>query len=141
MVLESGMIVAPPNVKMHPDLRLFTWHPHGVVNSDILSKVLAFLEFEEQESKEPFNRFCDLSRVTVIEVDLEYVVRASMHRRRLFAGQQPVRSAFLTTTPEATRLAKVHATLTANTPLHVAVFSELAEAADWLGIPQELLQP
>jgi len=135
------MIDPPPDVRFHPALRLLTWHPHGVLDSDLISKIIAFIEIEEQELTEPFNRFTDLSRLTSIEVDIEYIVRVSMHRRQAYAGREPVKSAILATTSEAIRLARIHAMLTEQSPLHVVVFSELADAAEWLGVPHEILLP
>lgn len=135
------MFVTPPDVKFHAVRRLFTWHPRGVLDQDLLSKIIAFIDYAEQETNEPFNRFVDLSHLTAIELDFEYVVRASMHRRRVRVGQEQVKSAFFATTSYSTYLAKVHAILTDYTPLEVAVFSELADAADWLGVPSEVLMP
>lgn len=135
------MIEIPPDVKFHPGLRLFTWHPRGVLDTDTISKIIAFIEYEEQETKEPFNRFTDLSVLTAIDLDFEYFVRASMHRRKAYAGRESVKAAFLSTDPDSTHLAKVHAVLTEYTPLEVAVFSEVAEAAGWLGVPPEVLLP
>jgi hypothetical protein len=51
-----------------------------------------------------------------------------------------VESALLATTPEATHIAKLHAMLTDHSPLHVAVFSDIKAAADWLDVPQEVLR-
>jgi len=134
------MIATPPEVTFHTAQRLFTWHPYGVLDSDVTSKIISFLEFEEEEMEEPFNRFTDLTHLMAIELDIEYVVRASMHRRRVYAGREPVKSAFLATTPEAIRIAKVHEILTEQSPLHVLVFTNLAEAAEWLGVPLDLLR-
>jgi len=135
------MIEIPPDVKFHPAYRLFTWHLHGVLDSDMLNKIIAFIEYKEQDTEEPFNRFTDLSHLTAIELDFEYVVRASMHRRRAYVGHEHVKAAFFATTSYSTYLAKVHALLTEYTPLEVAVFSEVADAADWLGVPTEVLLP
>jgi hypothetical protein len=130
-----------PYVKFHADQRLFTWHPQGVLDSDTVSKVVAFIEIEEQESIEPFNRFTDLSRLAAIELDFEYIVQVSMHRRKAYADNEPAKSAFLTSTPQASRLASLHATLMDQSPLRVAFFSEIDAAADWLNVPCELLLP
>ena len=135
------MIEIPPDVKFHPSYRLFTWHPHGVLDADRLSKVIAFIECVELETDEPFNRFADLSHLKAIDVEFEYVVRASMHRRKAFAGHKQVKAAFFTTTSYSTYLAKVHAILNDYTPLEVQVFSKLADAAGWLGVSQEILLP
>jgi len=133
------MIETPPHVKYHPEYRLFTWHPREVLDPDMLSKIIAFIEYEEQETDVPFNRYIDLTLLKGIDLDFDYAVRASMHRRRACAASEPVRAAFVSTTPYPTHLAKVHEVLTDYTPLEVAVFSKVADAADWLGVPQEIL--
>ena len=83
-------MVTPPEVRFHPLQRLFAWHPYGMLDSEIVSKIVAFLEFEEEETNEPFNRFTDLSHLMAIDLDFEYVVRVSMHRRQVYAGREPV---------------------------------------------------
>jgi hypothetical protein len=37
--------------------------------------------------------------------------------------------------------AKLHALLTQGSPIHVRIFKERQEAAQWLGVPIELLAP
>lgn len=129
----------PPDVKFHAAYRLLTWHPQGVLDSDMLNAIIAFIEYKEQDMEEPFNRFTDLSHVTAIDLDFEFVVRASMHRRKAYAGNKPVKSAIYSTTSNSTHLSKVHSILNKYTPLEVAVFSDLASSAEWLGVQQEIL--
>ena len=130
----------PPDVRFHPEFRLLTWHPRGVLDSDTISKLTAFIEDEEQGPEDPFNRFIDLSGLSAVDLEFEYVVHVSMHRRRAFKDHDPVKSAFFVTTPEIAHLARVHATLNEFTPLHVGVFFERSEAAKWLEVPEEILR-
>ena len=133
------MTNTPPDVRFNPGLRLLTWHPRGVLDTDAVSKIVAFLEHAEESAQEPFNRFVDLSWLMGIDLDLDDVVRVSMHRRHAFKGNEPAKAAFLVYTTETTHYAKVHQILNQYTPLEVKVFTELSAAAAWLGVPTEAL--
>jgi len=50
-----------------------------------------------------------------------------------------VKSAFYVTSSDSTHYAKLHAMLTDYSPLHVALFTDRAAAAKWLGVPIEVL--
>jgi hypothetical protein len=50
-----------------------------------------------------------------------------------------VKSAFYVTNLAMTHYAKLHAMLTDYSPLHVALFTDRAAAAKWLGVPLEAL--
>src|SRR5438128_1271807 len=65
---------------------------------------------------------------------IQRVYRSSSSR----AGGK-VKSAFYVSSSDAEHYAKVHALLTDHSPLQVSIFTELAAAAKWLGVPVELL--
>ena len=50
-----------------------------------------------------------------------------------------MKSAFYVTSPDTTHYAKLHAMITDHSPLHVALFTDRAAAAKWLGVPLEAL--
>jgi hypothetical protein len=50
-----------------------------------------------------------------------------------------VKSAFYVATPASTHYVKLHAMLTDYSPLHVALFTDRAAAARWLGVPLQAL--
>ena len=50
-----------------------------------------------------------------------------------------MKSAFYVATPASTHYVKLHAMLTDYSPLHVALFTDRAAAAKWLGVPIEAL--
>jgi hypothetical protein len=52
----------------------------------------------------------------------------------------PVKTAFCVPSPATTHYAKLHAMLTDYSPLDVALFTERAAAAKWLGVPVEALR-
>jgi hypothetical protein len=131
----------PPDVTFLEVPRLLIWRPRGVLNEALVNKLTAFIGEEELIFGKPFDRFFDMSALDAIDLNFEYVFRVALHRRLSYAGHPSVKSAFLATTPEATHLAKLHAMLTDHSPLHVAVFSDIKAAADWLAVPREVLTP
>jgi hypothetical protein len=73
----------------------------------------------------------------ILILTLSFTLRlASVSRLR---PGPPVKSAFYVTTPASTHYVKLHAMLTDYSPLHVALFTDRAAAAKWLGIPIEAL--
>ena len=130
----------PPNVLFHHDIHLMVFRPRGVLNEKLIDSIVAFLENEEERTEKPFNRYSDLSMVEEIKLDFDYVVRVSLHRRLSYMKHPPVKSAFLVTSEEAAHLVDIHALMTDHSPLQVAMFEDVAEAAKWLGVSVENLQ-
>jgi hypothetical protein len=89
--------------------------------------------------KEPFNRFTDTVAADAVDLNFEHMIRFSLHRRRFYAGRLPVKSAILATDATAAHYGRLHALLTQGSPIKVRVFQDRTEAAQWLGVPVELL--
>jgi hypothetical protein len=62
-----------------------------------------------------------------------------LHRRLAYAGNPAVKSAFYVTSPTTIHYTKLHKLLNDYSPINVRLFTELAEAAKWLGVPLETL--
>jgi hypothetical protein len=75
-----------------------------------------------------------------IELNFEYVIKFSLHRRLSYAGHPSVKSAILATDSTMIHYGKLHALLTQGSPIKVRIFQELDAAAAWLGVPIVLLQ-
>ena len=129
----------PPDVQFHEDDRLFIWRPRGVLDDAALNKVLGALEDLEAKLQEPFNRFTDTLAADEIELNFEYVIRFSLHRRLSYAGRPTVKSAILATDSSMIHYGKLHALLTQGSPINVRIFRDRQEVAQWLGVPLELL--
>jgi hypothetical protein len=95
----------------------------------------------EAKLKEPFDRFLDTLEHHEAELNFRYVINVSLHRRLSYAGHPPIKSAILATDSTMIHYAKLHALLTQGSPIHVRIFKDRQEAADWLGVPIELLAP
>ena len=79
----------PPDVLFHHDLRLMVFRPRGVLDENRVDEIVAFLEKEEERAHKPFDRFSDLSKLDVIDLNYQYVFRVSLHRLRSYAKGPP----------------------------------------------------
>src|SRR5881296_4544918 len=129
----------PPDVEFDEDIRLLVYRPRGVLNEAAINKVLRAMEDLEAATQEPFNRFSDTSATHEVELNFRYVIQVSLHRRLSYAGHPPVKSAILATDSTMIHYARLHALLTQGSPIHVRIFQDRKEAADWLGVPIERL--
>ena len=129
----------PPNVQFHDDIDLLVWRPVGTVNEAAVNKILRFLRKHEDAAPRPFDRFTDTSAEEAMELTFKYIFHVALYRRLSYAGRPPVKSAFYVTDPAVARLIRIHAMLTAHSPLQVAMFDDREAAAKWLEVPVERL--
>jgi hypothetical protein len=129
----------PPEIRFHEDKRLLIYRPHGLLNEAALNEALTALEDLEVALKEPFNRFLDTLAADEVELNFRYVIQVSLYRRLSYAGWPPVKSAILATDSTLIHYGRLHAVLTQGSPINVRIFLNREEAAQWLGVPIELL--
>jgi hypothetical protein len=130
----------PPDVEFHEDIRLFIHRPRGLLNEATINKVVSVIEDLEAKLQEPFNRFLDTLAADEVELNFKYVIQFSLHRRLSYAGRPPVRSAILATDSTIIHYGRLHAVLTQGSPIHVRIFQDRKEAAEWLDVPIERLE-
>ena len=130
----------PPNFIFYHDLRLMVLRDRGTLTRERVKEIVEFLDKEEERTHEPFNRFTDMSGIDAIELDLSFVYEIALHRRLAYANRPRVKSAFYVTTPAAAQVVRVHAFVTKDSPIEVKMFTQLNAAAEWLGVPQEILE-
>src|SRR5438270_14026646 len=111
------------------------WKPHGILDQELVNEIVAFVEAAEERAQKPFNRFADLSALDAVDLNFKFVFHIALHRRLASAPRPPVKSAFYVTSHATTHYAKLHAMLTDYSPLDVALFTNRAAAAKWLGVP------
>jgi hypothetical protein len=128
-----------PDVEFHEDLRLLVYRPHGVIDEEAIKRVVIVLEDLEARLQRPFDRFSDTLQADEVELNFKYVIQFSLCRRLSYAGHPPVKSAILARDSTVIHYARLHALLTQGSPIHVRVFQELKEAADWLNVSVERL--
>ena len=129
----------PSDVEFHEDIRLLIYRPRGLIDEAVLNKVISVIEDLEAATQEPFNRFSDTSETQEVELNFSYVIRVSVHRRLSHKGRAPVKSAILATDSTLIHYARLLALLTQGSSIKVQVFQDRKKAAQWLGVPFELL--
>ncbi len=132
-------MMLPPEVQFYEDVHLFVWRPRGVLDQAAINKVLASLEDLEAKLRAPFSRLSDTLTADEVELNFKYIIQVSLHRRLTYAGRPPVKSAILATHATAIHYGQLHAVLTQGSPIKVRVFQDREQAAQWLGVPIELL--
>jgi hypothetical protein len=129
----------PAHVLFRKDLSLILWKPHGILDQARVNQIVAFVETAEKRASKPFDRFTDLSALDVVDLNFKFVFHIALHRRLSAAPKPAVKSAFYVTSPASTHYIKLHAMLTDYSPLDVSLFTDRAEAAKWLDVPEEAL--
>ena len=129
----------PPEIQFHEDIRLLIYRPHGLIDEAAINKIIGVIEDIEAATQEPFNRFSDTSETHEVELNFRYVIQVCLHRRLSHAGRAPVKSAILATDSTLIHYARLLALLTQGSSIKVQVFQDRKEAAQWLGVPLELL--
>ena len=115
------------------------WKPHGILNELLVNEIVAFIDVAEERASKPFNRFADLSALDMVDLNFKLVFHIALHRRLVSVPHSPVQSAFYVTSPATAHYAKLHAMLTDNSTLDVALFTEREAAAKWLDVPVEVM--
>jgi hypothetical protein len=127
------------DMEFREDVRLLIYRPKGLINEAEINRVIGVIEGIEAASQQPFNRFSDTSETHEVELNFQYVIQASLHRRLAHAGRVPVKSAILATDSTIIHYARLLAVLTQGSSIKVQVFQDREEAARWLGVPIESL--
>lgn len=129
------------DVEFLEDVGLLIYRPHGLLNEESVNKIIHVIGELEASAKEPFDRFFDTLEHEDVELNFRYVIQISLYRRLAYAERAPVKSAILATNSTIIHYARLHALLTQGTPIHVRVLQDRAQAAEWLSVPVELLEP
>src|SRR4051812_2028396 len=96
-------------VSFHRALDLFVWQPRGILDEAHADQLIAMLEEAEDEEERPFNRYTDLSKLDLVELNFAYVFRVSLYRRVLYSTRQPVKSAMYVVDRPTADVALTHA--------------------------------
>jgi hypothetical protein len=128
-----------PYVEFHEDIHLFVYRPIGLMSEESVNKIVSVIEDLEAKMQEPFNRFFDTLGHDEVELNFRNVIQISLHRRLSYAGRPPIKSAILATDSTIIHYGKLHAVLTQGSPINVRIFKDRNKAAQWLGVPVELL--
>ena len=129
----------PAHVLFRKDHSLILWKPRGILDEAIVNEIVVFIGSAEKRSSKPFNRFADLSALDAVDLNFRFVFDVALHRRLVYAPNPPIKSAFYVTSPATVHYTKLHKLLTDHSPIGVSLFTERAEAAKWLDVPDEVL--
>jgi len=131
----------PADVEFYEDVRLLIHRPRGLLNRAAINKIVILIGEFEFTLKKPFNRFLDTTAADAVDLNLEYIRRVSLYRRHFYGDRPPIKTAILATHSTVAEYGRLHASLTEGSPIDVRVFQDRNEAAQWLGVPVELLAP
>src|ERR1044072_2181969 len=129
----------PAGVEFHEDVRLLIYRPRGLIDERGINKIITVIEAIEAKTQEPFNRFLDASETHEVELNFRYVIQVSLHRRLAHKGRAPVKSAILASDSTIVHYSRSRVLLTEGSSIKVRVLQVRGEAAEWLGVPAELL--
>jgi hypothetical protein len=126
-----------PRTWYHPRWRLLTWFPRGVLNEAFEDQVIEFIEMEESIQEAPFDRYVDLSGLTLIRIGIEHLIHTARRRRKV---KQPVKMALFADNPMSFGIAHSYELLMLNAMIEVRAFKRRAAAAAWLEVPLRTLE-
>jgi hypothetical protein len=134
----SKTLPGPPFLRHYPAHHLIAWQPLGMLDDDMLDQIAEWLVNIEKASV-PFKRFVDLSRLTAVAVRTRHLFEFSRRRAEEFAGMEPVRAGLFCDDWVGFGIALLYESLMKNTPIKAQAFRDRAGAAEWLGVPAEIL--
>ena len=129
----------PPDFEFHEEVCLLIHRPRGVLDRAAINKIISLIGELEYTLKKPFNRFLDTVGANAINLDSDYIRRVSLYRRHFYGNRPAIKTAILATDSTMADHGHLHASLTQGSPINVRVFQDRKEAAQWLGVPLELL--
>jgi hypothetical protein len=134
----AALLKALPYTRYYPEWRLLTWHPRGLFDDALADKIIGAVGSEERVEEEPFHRYTDFSGLTHIRLKVGHVFDVAKLRRTV---SEPVKSAFFSDTTVGLGIARMYEALMEEAIIQVRAFRDRAAAAEWLGVPLEVLQP
>src|SRR5215470_16471238 len=134
----AALLNAVPHTRYHSEWRLLTWHPRGLLDDALADRIVALIGSEEHIEQVPFHRYADFSGLTHIRLKVGHVFDIAKQRR---AVSEPVKSAFFSDTIVGLGIARMFEALMEGATIQVRAFRERAAAAEWLGVPPEILPP
>jgi hypothetical protein len=129
----------PLDVEFHEDICLLIHRPRGVLDRAAINKIVSLIGELEFTLKKPFNRFVDTVAADAVDLNSDYIRRVSLYRRRFYGNRPAIKTAILASDSTVADYGRLHASLTQGSPINVRVFQDCKEAAQWLGVPPELL--
>ena len=135
----SKSLPGPRFLRYYPAHRLMAWQPRGTLDDLMLDQIAEWLVDIEKASL-PFKRFVDLSQLTTVAVRSRHLFEFARKRAKQFTGVEPVRTALFSDDWVAFGIASFYESLMEDTLIEARAFRDLAEVAEWLAIPVDVLK-
>ena len=134
----STSLPGPDFVRYYPVHRLIAWQPQGTLDDLMLDQIADWLGDTEKVFP-PFKRFVDFSQLTSVAVRTRHVFEFARKRAEQFPGVEPVQTALFADDWVCHAIARLYESLMEDTLIEARAFKDLARAAEWLGIPVDVL--
>ena len=134
----SKSLPGPDFLRYYPAHRLIAWQPQGTLDDLMLDQIADWLVGIEKASL-PLKRFVDLSQLTAVAVRTRHIFEFARKRAEQFTGVEPVRTALFSDNWVAFGIACFYESLMENTLIEARAFRDLADAAEWVAIPVDVL--
>jgi len=134
----SKSLLGPPFLRHYSAYGLVAWQPQGTLDDLMLDQIAEWLVIVEKVSL-PFKRFVDFSQLTTIAVRTRHVFEFARKRAEQFTGVEPVRTALFCDDWVGFGIARLYESLMENTRIEARAFRDRAKAAEWLGVPADVL--
>ena len=128
-----------PHMRFHPELDLLVWHPCGTLDDQLFDDILLVLESEELSEEGLVHRiYTDFNCFERINLNLD---RLSHYAERRRTASSPRKSALFADSPIGFGIAQLYERFMKFALIHVRAFRDRGDAAAWLGVPVEILEP
>ena len=134
----SRTIPGPAQPRQYPAHNLVAWQPQGVLDDRLLDEIGEWL-CNIERALTPFERYVDLSHLTSVAVHTHHLFEFARKRAEEYERATPVRSALFTEDWVGFGIAQMYENLMKETPIEARAFRDRAKAAEWLGVPVEIL--
>ena len=134
----STSLPGPDFLRYYPAHRLVAWKPQGTLDDLMLDQIADWLVGIEKASL-PLKRFVDLSQLTSVAVRTRHVFEFARKRAEQFTGVEPVQTALFADDWVCHAIARLYESLMEDTLIEARAFRVLGGAAEWLGIPVDVL--
>jgi len=134
----SKNLPGPPFLRHYPAHQLVAWQPQGTLDDNLLDQIAEWLVVIEKAAL-PFKRFVDLSQLTTVAVRTRHLFEFARKRAEQFSGVEPVRAALFCEDWVGFGIASLYESLMKDTLIKVRTFRDRALAAEWLGVPVDIL--
>jgi len=129
-----------PGARYHEEWGLITWRPKGLLDDKLVDEIVDFFLVQEHVvTAPPFHRFTDLSGLKEIRLKIGHVFKVAEERSATHRDLPPVKSAFFSDKIVGFGVARMYEALMEGASIHVRAFRDRAAAAEWLGVPVEIL--